>query len=125
MPPARASGYAYGAPAYAPARGLLSLPEDVVGHALTFLGPADLAAVGATCRDLYFAGYAVAARAFTRAFGAPPDAALPRARLFYAVDRLAGGGGDDASARDLVCWAAMRGYAKAVRRLAGRARAPA
>lgn len=124
--PPRASAYtsAY-APNASPARGLLSLPEDVVGHVLTFLGPPELAAAGQACRDLYFAAYAVAARAFTRAFGAPPDASLPRARLFHAVGRLAADGGDDASTRDLLCWCAMRGYAKAVRRLAGRPRAPA
>jgi hypothetical protein len=98
---------------------LLLLPEDVVGVVLAFLGPAELAMTGASCRELYFATFAVASHHFLRAFGASPDSSLTRGKLFHALDRIKNK--DDASCRDLFVWSCMRGYAKMVKALAVRA----
>ncbi len=91
-------------------------PEDVVYFAHTFLRGRDLAAASAVCREFYFCAFAAASHHFHVHFGQPvpslPYLAISRVRLFTLVDRVHMS--TEANYRDLMLWAACRGFTKMV-----------
>jgi len=89
-----------------------ALPADGFFSFISFLGTEDLLAVSGVCREFNVAARQAASSRFFAAFGAVPDG-LPWLKLFQLVDRLADPG--DANGKDLICWAAMRGYTKFIR----------
>ena len=91
---------------------LETLPEDGFFSFISFLGTADLIAISGVCRDFNVAARRAASARFFESFGAVP-VSLPWLKLFQLVDRVADT--DDAGRKDLICWAASRGYTKFVK----------
>jgi ankyrin repeat protein len=99
--------------------GLSILPEDIIGHITTYFDVEEMSNAGAACRELYFACYTTAHHTFTKAFGAPPEPSMSRARVFHTNGRIAST--DDASMRDMLLWCCIRGYTTMIKRLNKRA----
>jgi hypothetical protein len=95
-------------------------PEDLVYNVHRFLAGKDLAAASCVCREFYFSAFVASWAHFHLHFGKPPPTepgiAVSRLRLFSLVDRVHQV--TESNQRDLVLWAASRGYTKMVHTLA-------